>query len=195
MTLQLRDKNMLCVEPNSNYFSILSRILLPDVDSKQKNNLSLDRAVTYHDAIRRVSSKVENILDDSTETGKKKVGKDYDIIFCEYELGNGKTAQDLLEKMRKEQIIPLGTIFIMIASERVRERVMAVLEFAPDAYIIKGNTPDDMEKRIVRAVRDRAELLHIYTAIRDKEYEKALMFCDTYIQEKKRLSAHVMKLR
>lgn len=137
MTLQLRDKNMLCVEPNSNYFSILSGILIPDVDSKFRNNLKLERAVTYHDAIKKVSSKAEDILSNSTEVGKKKIEKDYDIIFCEYELGGGKTAQDLLEKVRKEYLIPLRTIFIMIASERYRSNVMAVLEFAPDAYIIK----------------------------------------------------------
>ena len=82
----------------------------------------------------------------------------------------------------------------MVASERYRDRVMAVLEFAPDAYIIKGNTPMEMEKRILRAVHDRAELIHIYSAIRDKKYEDALKMCDDYVNGKKRLSAYVMKL-
>lgn len=115
----------------------MSRVLLPDIDSKTKNNLSLERAVTYADALKKIQSKVERILDNTTETGKREIGKNYDIVFCEYELGNGKTAQDLLDKLRKEQLIPLGTIFIMIASEDVKSKVMAVLEYTPDAYIFK----------------------------------------------------------
>lgn len=47
----------------------------------------------------------------------------------------------------------------------------------------------------MRAVRDRAELIDIYTAIGHKEYEQALLFCDTYIHEKKRLTPYVLRLR
>lgn len=47
----------------------------------------------------------------------------------------------------------------------------------------------------MRAVQDRAELIHIYTAIHNKEYEQALSFCDTYIHAKKMLTPYVMKLR
>ena len=137
---------------------------------------------------------MEEIIDKDSPTGKRYVGKQYDIIFCEYELGEGKTAQDLLERLRKDPSFPLETIFIMVASERYRDRVMAVLEFAPDAYIIKGNTPVEMERRVIRAVHDRAELIHIYSAIHEKKYEDALKMCDDYINEKKRLSAYVMKL-
>ena len=54
MTLQLKNKDILYVEPNSNYYCIMSRILLPDVDSKMKNHISIERAVNYALAVRKI---------------------------------------------------------------------------------------------------------------------------------------------
>ncbi len=86
MTLQLKNKYILYVEPNSDYYGIMARILLPDVDSKMKNNINIERAVNYALAIRKVQSRVEEIMDKGSDTGKKYIGKPFDIIFCEYEL-------------------------------------------------------------------------------------------------------------
>jgi tetratricopeptide (TPR) repeat protein len=92
--------------------------------------------------------------------------------------------------------VPLGCIFIMISSEQQRERVMSVLEFAPDAYILKSeNTPEMVERRIAEAIADREELLPIFAAIDLKNHDEALRLCNIYLAEKGRLSTKVKRLR
>ncbi|UTH75830.1 response regulator [Chromobacterium sp. IIBBL 290-4] len=64
-------------------------------------------------------------------------GKNYDVVLCDYNLGDGMDGQELLEAMRKSGSLPLSTIWIMITGERHYERVVAAAEMAPDDYILK----------------------------------------------------------
>lgn len=204
MSIELKNKRILYVDPNIEYYNLMSNLLFPDANTKSKNNLTLERSVSAHDAVFRIKGRIGEIVAQNASplpSGALPVrgvtaSKLYDIIFCEYELGSGRTAQDLLEELRKKRLIPLSTVFIMVASERHRDRVMSVLEFAPDAYIIKGtNSRDSIERRIMRAMRQRIELLPIYEAIDDRRFERALELCNAYIESRGQLTRHVQKLR
>lgn len=181
MSLRFRNKDVLYIDPNTSYASMLSNVLFPDVRTKSETNNTLDQSRGYFDAIRRI---------------KGRTGKNYDIILCEYELGDNRTAQELLEEVRRKRLVPLSCIFIMISSEQQRERVMSVLEFAPDAYILKSeNTPEMVERRIAEAIADREELLPIFAAIDAKNHEEALRLCNAYIDAGGRLARKVKRLR
>ncbi len=70
----------------------------------------------------------------------------------------------------------------MITAERISDRVISVLEFAPDAYILKTeNTPEQVERRVAEAIRDREELLPIFIHIDRKDYSEALRVCNDYL--------------
>lgn len=181
MSLRFRNKDVLYIDPNTSYASMLSNVLFPDVRTNAETNNTLDQSRGYFDAIRRIKSRAE---------------KNYDIILCEYELGDNRSAQELLEEIRRKRLVPLSCIFIMISSEQQRDRVMSVLEFAPDAYILKSeNTPDMVERRIAEAIADREELLPIFSAIDSKNHEEALRLCNAYIDAGGRLSRKVKRLR
>ncbi len=181
MSLRFQNKYVLYIDPNTSYASMLSNVLFPDVRSKSQSNNTLEQSRGYFDAIRRIRDRTE---------------KGYDIILCEYELGDNRTAQELLEEVRRKRMVPLSCIFIMISSEQQRERVMSVLEFAPDAYILKSeNTPEMVERRIAEAIADREELLPIFTAIDAKNHEEALRLCNAYIDAGGRLARKVKRLR
>ena len=55
----------------------------------------------------------------------------YDLILCEYHIGDGQDGQHLLEDLRHNAIIPLSTLFIMVTGERQYERVVSAAELAP----------------------------------------------------------------
>jgi tetratricopeptide (TPR) repeat protein len=187
MTLRLHNKDVLYIDPNTSYVSMLSNVLYPDVREKGGLNNILEQSRGYFDAIRRIKTRNEQAGED---------GKGYDIILCEFELGDNRSAQELLEEVRRKRLVPLGCIFIMISSEQQRDRVMSVLEFAPDAYILKSeNTPEMVEKRIAEAIADREELLPIYAAIDRKKHEDALRLCNEYIAGNGRLAQKVKRLR
>jgi tetratricopeptide (TPR) repeat protein len=199
MSLILRNKSVLYIDPNTSYASMLSNVLFPDVKTKALTNNSLDQSRGYFDAIRRIKSRNPSETSPADAGAAKPQGatdKNYDIILCEYELGDNRTAQELLEEIRRKRLVPLSCIFIMISSEQQRDRVMSVLEFAPDAYILKSeNTPDMVERRIAEAIADREELLPIFIAIDRKNHEEALRLCNDYIEKKGRLSRKVKRLR
>lgn len=78
-------------------------------------------------------------------------GRDVHLILCEYRLDHQRDGQQLLEELRMQRLIPLSTIFMMVTGERAYRQVVAVAEFAPDDYLIKPFTPEQLRTRLVRA--------------------------------------------
>lgn len=63
--------------------------------------------------------------------------KQFDVVLCDYNLGEGMSGQELLELLRRSNAYPLTSVWIMITGERKYERVVAAAEVAPDDYILK----------------------------------------------------------
>jgi DNA-binding response OmpR family regulator len=101
----------------------------------------------------------------------------YDIILCEYNLGEGQDGQHLLEDLRTKEIIPLDTLFIMITGERNYERVVSAAEFAPNDYILKPLTPDSLHMRLLRALEKRDLFLPVYRLIEAGDTAQAIEAC------------------
>lgn len=101
----------------------------------------------------------------------------FDVILCEYNLGEGQDGQHLLEDLRNREIIPLDTLFIMITGERNYERVVSAAELAPNDYILKPLTADTLRIRLVRAVDKREVFRPIYRFIESGETQQALTAC------------------
>ncbi|WP_199155532.1 response regulator [Chromobacterium sp. ASV23] len=76
-------------------------------------------------------------VSNASEARNRLRGKNYDVVLCDYNLGEGMDGQELLEAMRKGGNLPISTIWIMITGERHYERVVAAAEMAPDDYILK----------------------------------------------------------
>lgn len=68
---------------------------------------------------------------------KKTVKVKYDVILCNYNLGDGKNGQQLLEEIMYLRLIPYGTIYIMVTAENTQNMVMADIEYKPDGYLNK----------------------------------------------------------
>lgn len=106
--------------------------------------------------------------------------KPFDVILCEYDLGNGQEGQDgqqLLEDLRQHKLIELWTIFIMITSERVYSKVMGAAELSPTDYILKPFTVDMLLQRITKALEKRADFFTIYQAIMQGNLREAIRIC------------------
>ncbi|HNO87844.1 MAG TPA: response regulator [Rhodocyclaceae bacterium] len=89
----------------------------------------------------------------------------FDLILCEYHLGEGQDGQHLLEDLRLHHIIPLSTLFIMVTGERQYERVVSAAELAPNDYILKPFAADTLQERIERALTKRDAFMPAYRLI------------------------------
>ncbi|HTH44981.1 MAG TPA: tetratricopeptide repeat protein [Oxalicibacterium sp.] len=86
---------------------------------------------------------------------------EFDLVICEYDLGEGQDGQQLLEDLRHNNIMSAATIFIMVTAERTHEKVMSAAALGLNDYILKPFTADMLIERIVRAVEKRQALTRV----------------------------------
>jgi DNA-binding response OmpR family regulator len=99
----------------------------------------------------------------------------FDIVLCDYHFeGSPATGQDLLEEIREQRLLPLSSIFFMVTGEASYERVVAVVETAPDDYLLKPFTADQLRRRIDLALERKRALMPIYGAIDGGDDRRAL---------------------
>lgn len=92
----------------------------------------------------------------------EKGGRRYDIILCDYILGDGRDGQHLLEELKARKLLPYSTVFIMVTAERAYEKVVNAVELAPDDYLLKPFTGQMLMDRIAEQVRKKAVLHDLY---------------------------------
>ncbi len=103
--------------------------------------------------------------------------QNYDIILCEYHLGEGQDGQHLLEDLRQHHLIPLATLFLMITGESQYERVVSAAELAPNDYILKPFSSDKLLGRLSRALEKRDAFLPTYKLIESGAAFEAIESC------------------
>jgi len=106
----------------------------------------------------------------------------YEIILCDYSLGDGRDGMQVLEEAKQRHLIGLGTVFIMITGEASLAMVLGVVEHRPDEYLIKPITRQMLEDRLAPLVVRKGVLMEIERAIRDKDLSKALRLTDEKLQ-------------
>lgn len=121
--------------------------------------------------------------------------KAFDLILCEYDLGDGQDGQQLLEDLRHNGLIPLSTIFFMVTAERSYEKVVSAAELAPTDYILKPFTADIVLDRVMRALERRAQFLPIYQLMEQGDLAQAVRACAASELADKRYALDFMRLR
>ncbi len=119
----------------------------------------------------------------------------FDIILCEFDLGDSQDGQHLLEDLRTKKIIPRETLFIMITAERNYERVIGAAELSPDDYILKPLTAGTLQMRLERALNRREIFLPLYRALEAGDGEAALQYCERMESEQPRYRIDFMRQR
>jgi len=106
----------------------------------------------------------------------------YDVVLCEYDLvggsGAGQDGQQLLEDLRQHGLISAATIFIMLTSEGVYEKVVSVAELTPTDYVLKPFTVELLSARLKRALERRAVLLPAWQQAAAGKLREAIRTCE-----------------
>ncbi|MEN3111604.1 tetratricopeptide repeat protein [Uliginosibacterium paludis] len=103
--------------------------------------------------------------------------QNFDIVLCEYHLGDGQDGQHLLEDLRHHHLIPLATLFLMITGESQHEKVISAAELAPNDYILKPFSADKLLSRISRALSKRDIFIPTYKLIEAGNTLEAIESC------------------
>jgi tetratricopeptide (TPR) repeat protein len=120
----------------------------------------------------------------------------YDLIICDYNLGQGADGQQLLELVRRQQLLPMSTAFLMITGETGYEQVSTAAEYAPDDYLLKPFTSETLRTRLARILDKKEALKRLYQQMGEKgDRSKALSMCDILLAEKSRYSLDVLRIK
>ncbi len=102
----------------------------------------------------------------------------YDVIICDYNLGEGRDGQQLLEELRHGKLISMSTVFLMVTAERGYERVMSAAELAPDDYLIKPFTAESLQQRLTQILRKKAAFAQVHLWLDQGQLPEAVLGCD-----------------
>ncbi len=104
--------------------------------------------------------------------------KAYDIVLCDYHFeGSGASGQDLLDELRREQLLPYSTVFVMVTGEASYAIVAEAAEAALDAYLIKPYTTASLAERLAHARYRKRVLKDIFEAVERQDFETAAGHC------------------
>jgi DNA-binding NarL/FixJ family response regulator/Flp pilus assembly protein TadD len=101
----------------------------------------------------------------------------FNVVLCEYHLGEGQDGQHLLEDLRTHDIIPLETLFIMLTGERQYEKVIGAAELIPNDYILKPFAAETLHTRLDRALVKRDAFMPVYRVIEAGDLPEAIRLC------------------
>lgn len=111
----------------------------------------------------------------SASEGRQRLkAKRFDVVLCDYNLGEGMNGQELLEAMRRTGTLPLSTIWIMITGERKYERVVAAAEMAPDDYILKPFNSKVLLDRMSAAFKRKQFLFQAHSLLEAGKVDEAI---------------------
>ena len=102
----------------------------------------------------------------------------FDLVICEqYFERENTTGQELLDDLRRNQLLPFFTVFVMVTSEASYSKVAEAAESALDAYLLKPHTAAGLLERITQARERKFALKDIFTAIDEERFDDAADTC------------------
>lgn len=102
----------------------------------------------------------------------------FDLVVCDNHFQHGtESGQDLLEELRREQMLPYATVFVMVTGDATYQHVAEAAEAALDSYLIKPFSANTLFARIKEARQRKRELKDIFDAIEAGDHERAAQRC------------------
>jgi DNA-binding response OmpR family regulator len=102
----------------------------------------------------------------------------FDLVVCEQHFDNSdETGQDLLEELRRENLLPYATVFVMVTGQATYASVAEAAEAALDSYLVRPFSVNTLFERIKEARQRKRELKSVFDALEAREPAVATTLC------------------
>ncbi|MBV5296995.1 MAG: response regulator [Rhodoferax sp.] len=102
----------------------------------------------------------------------------FDVVLCEHHFaGESSSGQDLLDDLRRNQLLPFSTVFIMVTGEATYTKVAEAAESALDGYLLKPHKATHLGERLRQARIRKVSLQEIFAAIETQDFDTAAALC------------------
>ena len=119
----------------------------------------------------------------------------YDIVVCSLEFeGSLLSGQDLLEELRREQLLPHSTVFLIVTDQATYSRVLEAAESSLDGLIVQPFSGATLMDRLLEARSRKRLLVDITKALEAGELEVAMARAVKRFQERHRYWQYCARL-
>jgi DNA-binding NarL/FixJ family response regulator len=110
----------------------------------------------------------------------------FDIVICNLQAGEPgeSSAQDLLNELRREQLLPFSTVFLMVTEQITYAQAMEAAETALDGFLVRPFTSAALIDRVLEARRRKRELAGVMSALESGQLELAVQRALVRFQER-----------
>ena len=98
----------------------------------------------------------------------------FDLLFIDYNLGQGKDGRQLLEELRLKKCLAVDAIYMIVSGESTRPMVLGAVEVEPDDYLIKPFSQGLLKSRIHRVYKRKQLLKDAMLALEQEQYDTAI---------------------
>ena len=90
----------------------------------------------------------------------------FDIVLCEQEFeAEGYSGQNLLDDLRRLQLLPLSTVFIIVTGSASYTTVADAAESAVDSFLLKPYTAAALGERLTQVRKRKKSLADIFAPV------------------------------
>ena len=172
---------------------------MAQVDWASKNYLVVDDFIGVRQLLREALRGIGARNVDQASSGGEAIQQlsriRYDVVLCDYNLGEGKNGQQVLEEARVRNLLLPSSVWMMVSAEKSVESVMGAAEHQPDAYLIKPITEGVLLTRLNRAWLKKQVFNEIDQAYAEKDYLRAARICDQRIEVDKLHEIELLRMK
>jgi tetratricopeptide (TPR) repeat protein len=172
---------------------------IADIDWGEKRYLIVDDFVgirqLLRESLRNIGARHIDQASSGGEAMTLLLRTHYDVVLCDFNLGEGKNGQQVLEEARVRNLMIPSSVWLMVSAEKSVESVMGAAEHQPDAYIIKPITEGVLLTRLNRVWHKKQVFREIDAAYIEKDYLRAARLCDAQVARHRVHEIDLMRMK
>jgi len=119
----------------------------------------------------------------------------FDIVMCEQDFeAEGYSGQNLLDDLRRLQLLPLSTAFVIVTGTASTTTVVDAAESAVDTYLVKPYTAAAMRERLMQVRKRKMALADIFAPVESGDFAAAARLCLKRFKERAPFHAYAARL-
>lgn len=165
---------------------------------KQRRFLLVDDFADFRHSLKKTLEEFGAVHIDSAGSADEALNlfrlQPYDVVIADYNLGDGKDGQQLLEELISADLLRPDAAYVMLTAENTSSLVMGALEHRPDDYLTKPFTKPTLLTRLDRAIERKELLAPLVKALQQCPLEQVPQLCLRVAEQQPRLAAAVFRL-
>lgn len=165
---------------------------------KQRRFLLVDDFADFRHSLKKTLEEFGAVHIDSAGSADEALNlfrrQPYDVVIADYNLGDGKDGQQLLEELIGADLLRPDAAYVMLTAENASSLVLGALEHRPDDYLTKPFTKPTLLARLDRAIERKELLAPLVKALQQCPLEQVPLLCQRVAEQHPRLAPAIFRL-